>query len=168
MPPKAFRSRRKRKGSSRQAIGSSKRASRSSSRNAASNTNQDQSLPLGAPGSDVLERTPDQVQSGAVSVDVGALKDTITAAISQGLRDSGIVPQLPGPSTQRVDQAANDAVVQATEELTMMPVGMSGQTTPSSVFNSVSVEEFKALRPDADICPTLIPENLLPQSWLQI
>ncbi len=30
------------------------------------------------------------------------------------------------------------------------------------------VEEFKALRPDAENCPTLIPENLLPQSWLQI
>lgn len=138
MPPKASRSR-KRKGSSQQAIGTSKRATRSSSRNAASNTTQDKSLPLEAPGSDVLERTPDQVQSGAVSVDVGALTATITAAISQGLRDSGIVPQLPAPTTQSVDQAANDAVVQATDELTMMPVGMSGQTTPSSVFSSASV-----------------------------
>ncbi|KAL9954330.1 hypothetical protein ACROYT_G041851 [Oculina patagonica] len=166
MPPKASRSR-KRKGSSQQAIGNSKRATRSSL-TAASTTNQDQSLPLEAPGSGALERSPDQVQSGAVSVDVGALTATITAAISQGLRDSGIVPQLPAPTTQSVDQAASDAVVQATDELTMMPVGMSGQTTPSSVFSSASVEEFKALRPDADNCPTLIPENLLPQSWLQI
>ena len=54
-------------------------------------------------------------------------------------RDSGIVPQLPAPKTQHVDQAANDAVVQATDELTMMPIGMSGQTTPSSVFSSASV-----------------------------
>ncbi|KAL9964725.1 hypothetical protein ACROYT_G028405 [Oculina patagonica] len=127
MPPKAFCSR-KRKGSSQQAIGNSKRATRSS-RTAASTTNQDQSLPLEAPGSGVLERSPNQVQSGAVSVDVGALTATITAAISQGLRDSGIVPQLPAPSTQSVDQPASDAVVQATDELTMMPVGSSNTTS---------------------------------------
>ncbi len=66
-----------------------------------------------------------------MNVDVGALKATITATISQGLRDSGMVPQLPTPATQSVDQAASDAVVQATDELTMMPVGMSGQTTLS-------------------------------------
>lgn len=64
-----------------------------------------------APESDVLERTPAQVPSGTVSVDVGTLTATITAAISQGLRDSGIVPQLPASGTQRVDQAAKDAVV---------------------------------------------------------
>lgn len=69
-------------------------------------------------------------------MDVGTLTATNTAAISQALHGSGIVPQLTASRTQRIEQAANDAVVEATDELKMMPIGMSGQTTPSSVFGS--------------------------------
>ena len=94
MPPKATRSW-KRKGSSQLAVGSSKRATRSATKiSIASTTVQEVAPPATPISADLIERTPAQVATGSVNVDVGALMAMITAAISQGLCDAGVVPSL--------------------------------------------------------------------------
>ena len=53
------------------------------------------------PKSTLPDRTSAQANHGSLNVDLGALSSTITAAISQGLREAGLVPPL--ASTDLVD-----------------------------------------------------------------